>query len=163
MAQQPMADAEEDLAAHPSVRMEAIVAALALLASVGIIYLARTLELRVELGSLGPRWWPTLLGIGGVVLSAPLLLLALTKGAQSRGDLLSSTAEGVRRVVLILAVTVVYIVAWQLVGYAPATWLMLLAAMWISGARGVRGLILFPLITTAFIVVLFSSILRVPL
>lgn len=163
MEPQPVVEADEDLTARPSARMEVLVAVLALVASAGVIYLARTLELRVELGSLGPRWWPTLLGIGGVLLSALLVTMAFSKGAQSRGDLLAGTPEGVRRVAAVLAVTVLYVVAWQLVGYAPATWLMLLATMWLSGARGVKGLVLFPLITTAFIVVLFSSILRVPL
>lgn len=160
---QPVVEAEEDPTAAPSARMEVLVAVLALAASLGVIYLARTLELRVELGSLGPRWWPTMLGIAGALLAALLVVMALTKGAQSRGDLLSGTSEGVRRVAAVLGVTVLYIVAWQLVGYAPATWLMLLATMWISGGRGVKGLVIFPLITTGFILVLFSSILRVPL
>lgn len=154
-----------DLRAPASRRLEVVVAATALVAAGVAIYLARTIEVRGGAATtLGPQWWPTVLGLLALGLAVMLLLTAALRPPPDRGETLSIGRGGIRRVAATIGLLVGYVILWQTpVGYAVTTVLFLVAAMWVSGARSWKALLVFPVATTAFIVVLFSSLLRVPL
>lgn len=154
-----------DLSAPPSRRLEVLVAVTALALSVLSIYLAGDIEVRGGTRTtLGPQWWPTILGIGAAALSVVLAVISITRGPGDRGETLSVAPGGLRRAGLTVVALVAYLALWRSpVGYPVATALFLVATMWVSGARSWRALVVFPVAITAFIVLLFSYLLRVPL
>jgi hypothetical protein len=155
--------ADPDLAASPSRRLEIATALTALLLSIIALILSRGIYLRMGAGGLDPKWWPTLLSIVSAGLSALMIGLALFGPAQSRGDLESSHHDGWVRMLLALALSTLYALAWWWLGYVIPTIIYLFALLWVFGLRSWKGLIAFPLVTTAFIYGLFHFLLRVPL
>lgn len=149
-------------AAEPSRRLEIGSALVALVVLGGLAFLARRIEVRVETGGIDPRWWPELLGTVGAVLAAALLVVAVVR-PPDRGDLEATTRTGLVRLVATVALAAGYLVLWPLVGFLVATPVFLLAAVALFGARGWRTLVLFPLLTTAGIYLLFHTLLEVPL
>lgn len=155
--------AEFDLAAMPSRRLEIVTAVVALILSIVALVLSRNIYLRMGAGGLDPKWWPTLLSILAAGLSAILIGLALFGPAQSRGELESSHHDGWVRMLLALALSTLYALAWWVFGYLVPTAIYLFALLWVFGLRSWKGLVAFPLVTTAFIYGLFHFLLRVPL
>lgn len=155
--------AEYDFSASPSRRLEIAIAVTALALSVVALVLSRNIYLRMGAGGLDPKWWPTLLSVLAGGLSAILVAMSLFGPAMGRGDLESSHRDGWTRMLTALTLTILYVVAWWGLGYVLPTAVYLLALLWVFGLRSPRGLIVFPVITTAFIYGLFHFLLRVPL
>jgi len=149
--------------AASSRRLETLIAVIALVASLALVWLAGDIEMRRESRGIGPRSWPRLLGYGGMALSVALLLCAVLRKPFSRDDLESLTRLGVWRSVVAGALSVVFVLAWPWVGFAVAAVPFLIAVTYLFGGRGWRPLLVFPVLITAFIVVLFQIILKVPL
>jgi len=149
--------------AASSRRLEIFIAVLALAASVGLVWLAGEIEIRREPRGIGPRAWPRLLGYGGVALSVALLLCAVFRKPFERDDLESLTRLGLWRSVIAGALAVAFVLAWPWVGFAVAAVPFLIAVTYLFGGRGWRTLVVFPVLITAFILVLFQIILKVPL
>src|SRR5699024_12655534 len=80
-----------------------------------------------------------------------------------RDDLEFLTRLCVWRSVGACALSVVFVLAWPWVGFAVAAVPFLIAVTYLFGGRGWRPLLVFPVLITAFIVVLFQIILKVPL
>lgn len=154
---------ELDLAAPPSRRLEITVAITALVLSVTALILSRNIHLRMGSGGLDPKWWPTLLSVLAAVLSSVLIGFALFGPAASRNELESSHHDGWVRMLLALTLSVLYALAWSFFGYVVPTVLYIAALLWVFGLRSWRGLLAFPIVTTAFIYSLFHFMLRVPL
>ncbi|MBD8078604.1 tripartite tricarboxylate transporter TctB family protein [Cellulosimicrobium arenosum] len=148
--------------APPSRRLEVASALVSLVLLAGLAFLARRIELRTETGGIDPRWWPELLGTVGAVLAVALLVVALVRPSD-RGDLEATTRTGYVRLGASVALTVGYLLLWPLVGFLVATPIYLLALILLFGGRGWRTLIGFPVLTTAFIYLLFHTLLEVPL
>jgi hypothetical protein len=155
--------AESDIAARPSRRLEMIAAVSALILSGTALILSRNIDLRMDTGGLNPRWWPTVLASLASVLSAILIGLSMFGPTIGRGDLESAHSDGWVRMALALALSFLYVLAWSSIGYVVPTIVYLAASLWVFGLRSTKGLIAFPLITTAFIYGLFHFMLRVPL
>lgn len=154
---------ENDIAARPSRRLEIIIAVTALVLSVTALILSRNIHLRMDTGGLNPRWWPTVLSILATVLSSILIGMSMFGPAMSRGELESGHHDGWVRMALALALSALYVLAWGSIGYVIPTAVYLAALLWVFGLRSWKGLIAFPLVTTAFIYGLFHFMLRVPL
>lgn len=154
--------AGEDSQEQPSRRLEIVSALVALAVTSALIVLARQIEVRTETGGIDPRWWPELLGFVGVALSVVLLAVVIRRPVP-RDDLQSSTREGWTRLVAAVALTAVYILLWPVVGFLPATCAFLFAVVLLFGARGWKALVIFPIAMTAFIQILFGTLLRVAL
>lgn len=153
----------DGVAPAPTSRRLEVGSALGALVFLGALaFLARRIELRTETGGIDPRWWPELLGTVGVVLAVALLVVSVVRPV-SREDLEASTRTGFVRVGITIALTVAYLVAWPLVGFLAATPVFLLALTVVFGGRGWRVLLLFPVLLTAFIYLLFNTLLEVPL
>jgi hypothetical protein len=155
--------AELDYTARPSRRLEIIIAFAALILSVTALYLAQNIRLRMGGGGIDPKWWPSMLSIIASSLSGLLVAMSLFGPAMSRGELESSEQDGWVRMLLALALSALYIFCWWKIGYVIPTVVFLAALLWVFGLRSVKGLLLFPLVTTAFIYGLFHYALRVPL
>lgn len=150
-------------AAKPSRRLEIVIAVTALVLSVIALLLSRNIYLRMGSGGLDPKWWPTLLSIMAAVLSSVLLGMSLLGPTASRGDLEATQSDGWKRMLSALTLSALYAFAWSMVGYVIPTVLYLVALLWVFGLRSWKGLIAFPLVTTALIYGLFHFMLRVPL
>jgi hypothetical protein len=147
----------------PASRRLEVGSALGALVFLGALaFLARRIELRAETGGIDPRWWPELLGTIGLVLGVALLIVSVSRPVP-RDDLEASTRSGLVRVAVIVAITAVYLVMWPVVGFLVATPVFLVAVTAVTGGRGWRALLLFPVLTTGFIYLLFQMLLEVPL
>ena len=154
---------EPDFAARPSRPLEIVVAVVALALSVLALVLSQNIRLRMGGGGLDPKWWPTLLSSLAAGLSAILLGMSLFGPLAGRGDLEAGHRDGWVRMLVALALSALYVFAWWQVGYLVPTAVYLFALLWVFGLRSWKGLIAFPLVTTAFIYGLFHFMLRVPL
>ncbi|QGH68640.1 tripartite tricarboxylate transporter TctB family protein [Pseudactinotalea sp. HY158] len=146
----------------PSHRLELLCGGIAIALSLTLIGLSRLITVRNETGGVDPRWWPTVLGVLGLVLSIALVIVALTATIR-RDDVEPATTPGLRNVFVTAAVAVAYVLAWPLVGFIPATVVLLVVLTATYGARSWKALVLFPAGLTAFLYLLFATLLKVPL
>jgi hypothetical protein len=166
---------DEHAAARPSRPLEVTFALIALAVSGTYLALATQIPLRQAAapGQIDARFWPTVLGVSAVAVAVVLLAIALTRPPLSRDDIEAIQPNGLARVAATVALTLLYVGAWTvssvvLLGYRielfpVVTALFLLALMLVYGQRKWLGLVLYPVLVTAFIYVLFGMLLRVPL
>lgn len=154
--------ASPDYSAQASRPLETTVGVIALGLSLLAVYLSQNIHVRMGGGGVDPKWWPTALSIVACVLSACMLGSALIR-PEDRSDFFQATSEGWKRVVLGLVLTSLYVFGWWRIGYIVPTALYLFALLWLLGIRRWKPLVLFPVLTTAFIYGLFHLLLRVPL
>ena len=148
---------------HPSRRLEVASAVVCLALSLTLYLGARGIELRTETGGIDPRWWPQLLGLAGMVLSAALLATALLRPPLVPEDLQTSTRDGRRRLALGLLASVALVVLWPVVGFLVAMVPFVAGLTYLFGGRGWRTLVLFPVLLVGFLYVVFDVALSVPL
>jgi len=153
---------EPDLQERPSRRLEVISSVVAIAVTSALIVLARQIEVRSETGGIDPRWWPQVLGFVGVALALMLLVVVLRRPIP-RDELQTSTREGWFRLAAAIALTAAYVLLWPVIGFLPTTCVFLFAAVLLFGARGWKALVVFPVAMTAFIQILFGTLLRVAL
>lgn len=147
----------------PSRKLEVLCAAVAVAASGALVLLARAIEVRRETGGIDPRWWPELLGIGGLALSALLLIVTITRPPFARDDLEAATGQGWVRAVTAIALTAAFVAAWPVVGFLVATPVFLAVTTYLFGGRGWKPVLLYPAVLTMAIYLLFHTLLKVPL
>lgn len=149
--------------ARPSRALEIVIAAAALGITGTVFLLSGAIELRVEQPGMTPRSWPQLLGGLGVALSAILLLNAVLRPPLPRSELDAATRTGWTRLLLTIGATVVFLVAWPLLGFIVTAPVLIAAVTAIGGGRGIRPLVIYPVVTAALIYALFNLFLKVPL
>lgn len=159
----------------PSRTMELLVAAVAVVLMVVVLVLAHQVELRREAGpgQIDARFWPTVLGWAGLAVSVWRLGVAWLREPDEREDLERLQPGGIPRLLATLAIGVAFVLVWGLrevvaLGYELqvfpyACLAMLVALVWLYGGRGWKALVLFPVVTTALIYVLFGTLLGIPL
>jgi hypothetical protein len=136
------------------------VAAAVLAAGIGVLLARSTIATAQADTELGPQWWPTVLGValvvGGVALGA---LGALRPQAPEEEP---ASGHGVAQLVAVLALIVAYGVAWYQLHFLVVTAPLIAGLVYVTGGRGVRALVVFPVVTTALLYVIFGVLLRVP-
>ena len=169
------APAEPSASAAPSRPLEIAFGLVAVGVTAAYLFLSTQIVLRQQAapGQIDARFWPTLLGVAGVAVAVIVLAIALVRPARDRDDLDRAQPGGILRVSVASALTLAYILVWSAgsviaFGYRfellpIVTALYLLALMILFGARRWWALILYPVVLTAFIYVLFGMLLRVPL
>ena len=149
--------------ARTSRAFEGVVAALAVVASILVLLLARGIESRVDSGGLSPAWWPLVLGGTGLALSVVLLVIGLTRPPAAREGVQAGTREGWVRAGLAIVLSIIFIEVWGAVGFIIPSVVYLDVHAIVFRIRCWKFLLLFPLGRTALIYVLFDLLLRVPL
>lgn len=132
-------------------------------AALGVTCLVLTnqLELSRDGGAFGPRWWPTALSIAiiatGVVLAIQAVISRVSSDepriTRSGGITLAATVAGI----------VGYGIAWQYLDFRAVTVVLLIGLTFLFGGRGIKALIVFPVVTTLILWAIFGLLLRVPL
>ncbi|WP_261166654.1 tripartite tricarboxylate transporter TctB family protein [Microbacterium sp. Marseille-Q6965] len=111
--------------------------------------------------AFGPRWWPGGLALALTALGVALAIVGGLRPAAATED--APTRRGIVRLVILLALIVAYGAAWQFIHFIPVTLVLSCAAAVVLGARGWKGLIVFPIVITAILFLLFGVLLGVPL
>lgn len=172
-----MTDAVQDeyQGAAPSRPLEIAFAAVALAVAAGYLVLATQIPLRraAAAGQIDARFWPMVIGTAAVVVAVVLLVIAITRPAPGREDIERIQSGGVRRVVITLAISLAFIVLWSLgsvilFGYRIeifpiAAGLLMASLMLAYGHRRPLSLIVYCVVVTAFVYVVFGMLLRIPL
>lgn len=162
-------------APEPNRVMEILTAALSLAFMTIVLVLSLQISLRSEAapGQIDARFWPTVLSIAGIALSAAQLAVALVRPAPEREDLEVVRRSGYRRVAATLLITGVFVIVWnigsvvafgfriELFPYAATIYLAALIAIY--GARSWKAYIFFPVPMALLAYLLFSVVLRIPL
>lgn len=161
--------------AAPSRPLEIAFAAVALAVAVGYLVLTTQISLRREAapGQIDARFWPMVIGVSAVVVAIVLLVVAITRPPMDREDVERLQPGGVMRVALTLVISAVFIAAWSLgsvivFGYRIevfpiAAGLLMAALMWLYGHRRWPSLVIYSVVVTAFVYVVFGLLLRIPL
>lgn len=151
------------VSARPSRWLEITVAAAAVGLTGAVYLLGGAIDLRVEQPGMTPRSWPQLLGGLGLGLSIILLVTALVRPPQPRSDLDASTRPGWQRLLLTVAATVAFLAAWPALGFVFTAPVFIAGITAIGGGRGIRALLIYPIVMAALIYALFNLLLKVPL
>ncbi|GLU48223.1 tripartite tricarboxylate transporter TctB family protein [Nocardiopsis ansamitocini] len=150
-------------AARTPSRLRELVPALAGLA-VGAAALVLSMQIPEgnRLTQFSPRWWPE--GLALLLMGLSLLHAGLS---WARPRALEAPEEATRagavRLVAILAAILGYGVLWYFVDFRVSTAVLFAGLTYIGGGRGWKALLIFPVITTAVLYLLFGVLLRVPL
>ncbi|WP_010524305.1 tripartite tricarboxylate transporter TctB family protein [Nesterenkonia sp. F] len=147
-------------AGTPSPGRGLLAPAAGLLAGAGVVALAGTIEIPDIDGQFSPRWWPQLSGAAVMLFSLAAGARALIVGADEAPA--APERGGVRRILLALGAVLIYGALWQFFDFRLVTVLLVAALVAIGGGRGWSGLVVFPVITTTVLWLLFSVLLRVP-
>lgn len=142
---------------------EIVIAATAVALTGSVLLLASAIELRLDQPGMTPRSWPTFLGALGLGLSLILLVTALVKAPRPNDDIESTTRAGWAKLLLALAATIVFIVVWPLTAFVVAAPVFVAAVTAIGGGRGIRALVIYPVVMTGALYAMFNLLLRVPL
>ena len=129
-----------------------------MLLGIGVIAGAQAIHVGVRTEGLGPRSWPTGLGVVIVLLSA---LLLFPHQASVEAD--PAASRGWLKVAGVCAAFVGYGVLWQWIDFRVCTVFLLAALTAIGGGRGIRALVLFPIGLTLLLWLIFGLGLAVPL
>ena len=156
-------EADDDLAARPSRRLEIVAAAVCVVVMGLVVIGAGGIEVRTETDSVGPRSWPTMLGWVGLGLASVLLVTSALRRAPARGDLDAINRPGVIRCAAAVALAAIYVGVWNELDFRVTTPLFLAAIVAVFGGRTWQSLLLYPVVTTGGIYVLFHTVLQVPL
>lgn len=175
----PAAIVDDEYIARPSKKMEILIALIALVATVLFFFAAQGIELRreAEPGQIDARFWPTILAVLGIALSVSRLVIVLIRPPDSRDDLELVQRGGVVSLLIALGLTIAYIALWSaksfslhLFGYVFGfnvfvfvTPFFLAALLYVFGARSWKAIVIYPVVTTALIYVLFGQLLRIAL
>ena len=174
-ADQPVDPGYDVRPPEPSRRMEVAVAAVAVVLMAVVYLLARDIELRREVGpgQIDARFWPEVLALTGLGLAVWRLVVAVVAAPDLREDSERIQPGGVRRVVVTVLAVVAFVALWNqrtvtALGYRTElfpilTLVLLVGLVWLYGGRGVRSLVVFPVVMTAGIYVVFHLLLRIPL
>jgi putative tricarboxylic transport membrane protein len=149
--------------ARPSRWLEIAVATAAVGLTGAVYLLGGAIDLRVEQPGMNPRSWPQLLGGLGFGLSVILLVTALVRPPQPRSDLDASTRPGWQRLLLTVGATLAFLAAWPALGFVFTAPVFIAAITAIGGGRGIRALLIYPIVMAALIYALFNLLLKVPL
>lgn len=156
-------DEETQITAAPSRALEVGIAVVCIAISVVVLILSYRIELRVEQPGVNPRTWPQILSMLSLGLSFILLIASLTGKPPARDDLDQPTRSGWFKLLLTVGSSIVFIVLWPIVGFLITTPLFIAATTAISGGRGLRALVAYPIVITGGLYALFNLLLRVPL
>lgn len=166
---------DADSVARPSRALEITAAAAALIVMVAFLILVQQIELRQESapGQIDARFWPTLLGVLGVIIAARRLVFTFVTQPTDRDDLEVIRPGGMRRLALTVVLVIAYLTLWRLrsveaFGYninlfVFITPVLLAVLLYIYGARSWKAFAIYPIATTAFIYMIFGTLLRIPL
>lgn len=146
----------------PSKPLEAVTAIIAIAMSTSMVLFSRAIHVNRETGGIDPRWWPTMLGAISLGLAVLLLVVALTR-PMLRDDVEPTSRSGRINALITVVVAIGYAFAWPAVGFIPATLALLVILTAVYGARNWKVLVFFPVGLTAFLYILFATLLRVPL
>ncbi|KQU36441.1 MULTISPECIES: tripartite tricarboxylate transporter TctB family protein [unclassified Rhodococcus (in: high G+C Gram-positive bacteria)] len=154
-------DSSEEDVRHTSRTYEAVIGVVVALVGGALFVAARDIDLAREGQAFGPRWWPTALAISMVIAGLVLVVQAFTGRIVS--DEAAMTRSGGVALTATLLVIVVYGTAWQYLDFRVVTVVLLAALVAIFGGRGIKALLVFPVVTTAVLWVIFGMLLQVPL
>lgn len=126
-----------------------------------VMWSARALELFAADGSIGPGWWPTVLG-GTLVAGAVTIALVALRRPEPIPEQRVST-HGLGRLGAVVAAIILYGIGWHFFHFLLVTVVFLSALMFVTGGRGVKALVVFPALTAAVLYGLFGMLLQVPL
>lgn len=171
--------ASDEFVAQPSKAMEIAIGVVALAFNVLFLVGALTIELRREAdpGQIDARFWPTILATLGIALSAWRLVLSVLREPDDRSDL-ELTQRGTRGQLMLAVVVILgYLGVWSLrtitfhvfglvIGvkiFILATPVFLAVLLYLFGARSWKAIVIYPIVTTGFIYLLFGQLLRIAL
>lgn len=175
MSTSDIAEQDHHQGAAASRPLEIVFGIVALAFMAGYLFLTTQIPLRREAlpGQIDARFWPMVIAVTGVVIAIAVLAMAVTRPAPTREDLESIQPGGYLRVILTLVITGVFIAVWSLgsvilFGYRievfPVAAAVLMAAlMLLYGHRRWLSLIIYSVLVTAFVYVVFGILLRIPL
>ncbi|MGA9872953.1 MAG: tripartite tricarboxylate transporter TctB family protein [Rhodococcus sp. (in: high G+C Gram-positive bacteria)] len=146
----------------PNSRLYEIATGIVVIAfGVGVYFAAAAIEVGREGQSFGPRWWPTALSIAMVVIGLILIVQAILERITS--DEPPITKSGGVVLVATLALIAAYGFAWQFFDFRAVTIFLLAGLVAVAGGRGVKALVIFPVVTTFLLWSIFGLLLQVPL
>lgn len=122
---------------------------------------ANALDLSAADGSIGPGWWPTVLGGLLVAGAVAIGVVALRRPDPVPEDRVN--AHGLGRLGAVVAAIVLYGIGWYYFHFLLVTVVFLSALLFVTGGRGLKALVVFPVLTAAVLYGLFGLLLRVPL
>lgn len=122
---------------------------------------------RAAAEQLGPKFWPIIILIGVVALSAYIIftILRRIKNSEWNTEEENATLEQFddKRLVTLITLTVIYVYLLQYVGFLSTTPVFMILVSWLIGIRVIWKNLTFSLLLTSIFIYVFGNFLYVPL
>lgn len=126
------------------------------------LVLSLTLPENVATKGVGIRWWPAVISGAGLGLGFLGLVYAIVRSTVFVPDE-PRASNGHSRLLAIIGCLVGYGILWYFIDFRLSTLILFAALVWVAGGRTWKGLVLFPILSTAALWLLFGYFLKVPL
>lgn len=148
--------------ASPSPALEFVTAITVTLLGAAVIIAARQISLRHTVNGIDPKWWPTGLGIGIILMG--LWMLADAAFGNRKREVQASQRTGLIQVIATVIGIALVLLLWHFrVNFLLLGPLYLAGMNWIYGLRNWKSILLFPAIISVTLYALFQLLLKVPL
>lgn len=122
---------------------------------------------RAAAEQLGPKFWPIIILIGIVALSAYIIftILRRIKNSEWNTEEENATLEQFddKRLVTLITLTVIYVYLLQYIGFLSTTPVFMILVSWLIGIRVIWKNLTFSLLLTSIFIYVFGNFLYVPL
>ena len=108
----------------------------------------------------GPGFWPFSLGCALAVAALVLLVFTFTKRADLAQQKVNLTTAANKRVYIMMGLVVLFCVFINLLGFYPASALLIIATMKLMDYHNKKGILLTTVLTLAFIYLVFGVLLH---
>lgn len=150
--------------------MDAIVAGILFLGSVYLWFVANQFPSFEKYANVDSDFWPKTVLVIIALASLPVLYQStralLSSRNSNEGQAVADIPKeklNVKRIILMAIVTITYLLGFRIIGFMLATIIFLFISIWLLGIRKKKVLVLFPLLFTASITLLFVKLLSLSL
>ncbi len=135
-------------------------------ACIGIIFsvyaFAVTLTFKkFPLVPVGPEFFPRYLSIGLFICSAVLLVQSILSTSKDTAPTLSIFDKGMQRLLISLAIVIIYVISWSYLGFLLSTPILLFIIMHMLGMKKISTKIIVSVCASVGIFFLFKLILNI--
>ncbi len=150
--------------------MEVIVATVMFLGSIFLWFVADQFPSFEKYANVDSDFWPKTVLVVIALTSLPILYQSIRKLISVKNspeiqleENIPKEKVNVKRIILMASVTIAYLLGFRIIGFLIATIIFLVMSIWLLGVRKKKVLVLFPVLFTTGITLLFVKLLSLPL
>jgi len=135
-----------------------------------IWYLAANLPIVPVYGDVGPAFFPKIISVGFFMVGSSLIILnVLKKNIEPKKEEIADTDNNqirkphIAQALLFIGLTIAYLISWEYCSFIWSTAIYLFFSSMLFGNRRLLSMVLFSVVTSLALYIVFRSWLKIPL